>query len=51
VRYIFRRYAELGSIRLLKEELDAQGLKSKCRTSTSRPRLGVVSHSRAAALT
>jgi DNA invertase Pin-like site-specific DNA recombinase len=35
VRYIFRRYAELGSIRLLKEELDAQGLKSKCRTSTS----------------
>jgi len=35
VRYIFRRYAELGSIRLLQEELDAQGLKSKCRTSTS----------------
>jgi site-specific DNA recombinase len=35
VRYIFRRYAELGSIRLLKEELDAQGLKSKCRTSAS----------------
>src|ERR1700687_4240683 len=35
VRYIFRRYAELGSIRLLKEELDAQGLKSKCRTSIS----------------
>jgi site-specific DNA recombinase len=35
VRCIFRRYAELGAIRLLKEELDAQGLKSKCRTSTS----------------
>src|SRR6266853_3230093 len=35
VRYIFRRYAELGSIRLLQEELDAQGLKSKCRTSPS----------------
>jgi site-specific DNA recombinase len=35
VRDIFRRYAELGSIRLLKEELDAQGLKSKCWTSTS----------------
>jgi hypothetical protein len=35
VRYIFRRYAELGSIRLLKEELDAQGLTSKCWTSTS----------------
>jgi site-specific DNA recombinase len=29
VRCIFRRYAELGSIRLLKEELDAQGLTSK----------------------
>jgi DNA invertase Pin-like site-specific DNA recombinase len=35
VRDIFRRYAELGSIRLLKEELDAQGLTSKCWTSTS----------------
>ena len=35
MRYIFRRYAELGSIRLLKEELDAQGLTSKCWTSTS----------------
>jgi DNA invertase Pin-like site-specific DNA recombinase len=47
VRYIFRRYAELGSIRLLKEELDAQGLKSKCRTSTPAGS-GVVSHSRVA---
>src|ERR1700724_3701707 len=35
VRYIFRRHAELGSIRLLKEELDAQGLNSRGRTSTS----------------
>src|SRR3984893_5521115 len=35
VRYIFRRYAELGSTRLLKEELDAQGLTSKCLTSAS----------------
>jgi hypothetical protein len=35
VRLIFRRYAELGSIRSLKEELDAQGLTSKCWTSTS----------------
>src|SRR5712664_4111696 len=35
VRYIFRRYAELGSTRLLKEELDAQGLMSKCWTSAS----------------
>src|SRR6202166_852476 len=35
VRCIFRRYAELGSIRLLQEELDAQGLRSKCWTSAS----------------
>src|SRR6202163_2013204 len=35
VRYIFRRYTELGSIRLLQEELDAQGLTSKCWTSAS----------------
>jgi hypothetical protein len=35
VRYIFRRYAELGSIRLLKEQLDTQDLTSKCWTSTS----------------
>src|SRR6266849_6091846 len=35
VRYIFRRYAELGSIRLLKEELDAQDLASKSWMSAS----------------
>jgi site-specific DNA recombinase len=35
VRHIFRRYAELGSIRLLKEELEARGLTSKCWTSAS----------------
>jgi site-specific DNA recombinase len=35
VRHIFRRYAELGSIRSLKEELDAQGLTSKCWTSAA----------------
>src|SRR6202795_1531301 len=34
-RCIFRRYAELASIRLLQEELDAQGLTSKCWTSAS----------------
>jgi site-specific DNA recombinase len=28
VRSIFRRYAELGSVRLLKEELEARGIKS-----------------------
>ena len=35
VRFIFRRYAELGSVRLLKEELDACGIRSKSRTSAS----------------
>ena len=31
VRYIFRRYQELGSVRLLKEHLDAAGIVSKNR--------------------
>src|SRR5713226_3592823 len=35
VRDIFGRYAELGSVRLLKEELEAQGITSNCRTSAS----------------
>src|SRR5882762_1304371 len=35
VRFIFRRYAELGSVRLLKDELDACGIRSKLRTSAS----------------
>jgi site-specific DNA recombinase len=35
VRLIFRRYAELGSVRLLKEELEAQGIRSKSWTSAS----------------
>jgi site-specific DNA recombinase len=35
VRDIFGRYAELGSVRSLKEELEAQGITSKCRTSAS----------------
>jgi DNA invertase Pin-like site-specific DNA recombinase len=35
VRSIFRRYAELGSVRLLKEELDTHGIKSKSWTSAS----------------
>jgi site-specific DNA recombinase len=35
VRHIFSRYAELGSIRLLKEELDAQDLASKSWMSAS----------------
>src|SRR6516225_6546972 len=35
VRFIFRRYAELGSVRLLKEELEARRIKSKSWTSAS----------------
>src|SRR6201986_789330 len=35
VRCIFRRYAELGSVRLLKDELEARGIKSKSWTSAS----------------
>src|ERR1700724_3258098 len=33
VRFIFRRYAELGSVRLLKDELEARNIQSKLRTS------------------
>jgi site-specific DNA recombinase len=33
VRYIFRRYHELGCVRLLKEDLDRRGVVSKRRTS------------------
>ena len=37
VRHIFRRYAALGSVRLLRDELDATGIRSKCwRSSTGR---------------
>ena len=35
VRDIFRRYAELGSVRLLKDELKARNIQSKLRTSAS----------------
>jgi len=35
VRSIFRRYAELGSVRLLKAELEARGINSKSWTSAS----------------
>jgi hypothetical protein len=35
VRFIFRRHAELGSVRLLKDELDARSIQSKSRTSAS----------------
>jgi DNA invertase Pin-like site-specific DNA recombinase len=33
VRLIFRRYAELGSVRLLNEELEARSIKSKAWTT------------------
>jgi site-specific DNA recombinase len=35
VRFIFRRYAELGSVRLLKDELEARNIQSKLRTSAA----------------
>src|SRR5882762_10037707 len=35
LHFIFRRYAELGSVRLLKDELDARGIQSRLRTSAS----------------
>ena len=35
VRFIFRRYAALGSVRLLKDELEARGISSKSWTSAS----------------
>src|SRR5499427_3801255 len=35
VHFIFRRYAELGSVRLLKDELKARNIQSKLRTSAS----------------
>ena len=40
VRAIFRRYAELGWLRLLKEKLEAQGIKSKSRTSAAGRQIG-----------
>jgi len=40
VRFVFRRYAELGSVRLLKDELDARSIQSRLRTSASGRRRG-----------
>jgi DNA invertase Pin-like site-specific DNA recombinase len=48
VRSIFRRYAELGSVRLLKQELEAGGIKSKAWTSASGRVLGGKPFSRGA---
>src|SRR6516225_11697770 len=40
VRSIFRRYSELGSVRLLKEELEALGVITRAWTSASGRRIG-----------
>jgi hypothetical protein len=48
VRVIFRRYAEFGSVRLLKDELEARGIKSKSWTTASGRRVGGAPFSRGA---
>ena len=48
VRQIFQRYCELGSVRLLKEELDRNGVQSKLRIAKSGTRSGGHSFSRGA---
>ena len=48
VRYIFRRYLELGCVRLLKEDLDRRGVVSKRRTSKTGTESGGHSFSRGA---
>src|SRR5205814_999359 len=47
-RIILRCYAELGSVRLLKDELEARGIKSKSWTTASGRRVGGKSFSRGA---
>jgi hypothetical protein len=51
VRHIFQRYCELGSVRLLKEDLDRNGLRSKLRIATKGARAGEQSFSRGALYT
>jgi hypothetical protein len=48
VRLIFRRYRELGSVRLLKQDLDKQGIRSKQRTYGNGSRAGGQPFSRGA---
>src|ERR1700693_1478263 len=48
VRQIFRRYLELGCVRLLKEELDQRGVVSKSRSSAKGPHQKASSFSRGA---
>jgi len=51
VRDIFQRYCELGSVRLLKEDLDRDGLRSKLRIASNGSRSGEKSFSRGALYT
>jgi site-specific DNA recombinase len=51
VRHIFQRYCKLGSVRLLKEELDRDGLRSKLRVARNGSRSGSQSFSRGALYT
>jgi site-specific DNA recombinase len=46
VRMIFRRYNELGSVRLLKEDLDRRGLVSKVRMGKNGLKMGGKTYSR-----
>jgi DNA invertase Pin-like site-specific DNA recombinase len=48
VRAIFRRYAALGSVRVLRDELEARGIKSKSWTTASGRRVGGKPFSRGA---
>jgi len=48
VRHIFERYCALGSVRLLKEELDRDGLRSKLRVASNGSRSGEKYFSRGA---
>jgi site-specific DNA recombinase len=51
VRHIFQRYCELGSVRLLKEELDRDGYRSKLRIAGDGSRSGDKSFARGALYT
>src|SRR5277367_5494914 len=51
VRHIFERYCDLGSVRLLKQALDFDGLRSKLRISSNGSRSGEKSFSRGALYT
>jgi site-specific DNA recombinase len=51
VRHIFQRYCELGSVRLLKGELDRDGLRSKLRIASHGSRSGQQPFSRGALYT